>query len=182
MLLPDVLIPDSGLYSPAILIPAFICLSAALPSLSPHRNIDTGSVLTSDWSLTSCPGLWLVSGGPQSRPHISPPISLLTHNTRLGNFILLLLIPLNTQKRGLQSITEIFPLLICEKREKTLIWIWHFYLIADVGGNFEFIFFRLWNIIIFATFSARWKAPQGFTLVNYDLYANFTWIKCETCV
>ena len=56
MLLPDVLIPDSGLYSPAILIPAFICLSAALPSLSPHRNAETGSVLTSYWSLTSCPG------------------------------------------------------------------------------------------------------------------------------
>ena len=157
--------------------PLFVCLQPFPPS-----PLTATQTLASDWSLTSCPGLWLVSGGPQPRPHISPPISLLTHNTRLGNFILLLLIPLNTQKRGLQSITEIFPLLICEKREKTLIWIWHFYLIADVGGNFEFIFFRLWNIIIFATFSERWKAPQGFTLVNYDLYANFTWIKCETCV
>ena len=32
MLLSDVLIPDSGLYSPAILIPAFICLQPFPPS------------------------------------------------------------------------------------------------------------------------------------------------------
>ena len=120
------------------LIPVFICLSAALPcSPSPLTATQT---LASHWSMEP-------SG--QSGLHASPPISLLTHNTRLGNFILptLLFIPMNIKEHADRRKDSI---LIFES-QKTLIWIWHFYLIEDVGIRF----FQGLKIKLFLPLKAR---------------------------
>ena len=84
------LLAGPGAASVLILVnptPPFICLSAACCSpLFTRHNPDT--VLTSHWSTRTSPGLWLAFLKYQSPIYISPPISLLAHNTILGNFII----------------------------------------------------------------------------------------------